>query len=338
MSEGPLLSVVIPVYFNEENIPVTWVALRDALGQLPPQVGWEVVFVDDGSGDASYARLLDVHALAPDRVHVVKLTRNFGQVAAILAGLRHARGDACVVMSADLQDPPELIVEMVRRWGRGERRIVLAVREGREDGWLARVGSRVFYRLMRRYAIPDMPDGGFDFFLIDRAVVDIINDADEKNAFLQGQVLWTGYEPVCIPYVRRRRELGRSRWSLSRKLKYLVDGFVSYTETPVRMITLLGLIVSALSFAYALLIFALKLFWQIPVEGWAPIMITMLMLGGIQLVMLGVIGEYLWRNSHESRRRPSFVVDTTVEARPGGIDAGAAGGETTRRARGEAAG
>lgn len=313
-SRARLVSLVIPVYYNEGNIPVTWRALSAALGELPAGIDWEVVFVDDGSGDESWARLLEVRAEAPARVRILKLTRNFGQVAAILAGFRHAAGDCCVVMSADLQDPPELIAEMVRCWADGESRIVLATRERREDGWLARLTSRTFYRLMRRYAIPNMPDGGFDFFLVDRAVVDLIDEADEKNSFLQGQVLWTGYEPAIIPYTRRRREIGESRWTLSKKLKYFVDGFVSYTETPVRMITVLGLVVSALSFAYATLIFVLKIFWRIPLEGWAPIMITVLGLGGIQLVMLGVIGEYLWRNNHESRRRPSFVVEAIVEA------------------------
>lgn len=311
-SQARLVSIVIPVYYNEENIPVTWLAVSEALAELPPEIDWEVIFVDDGSGDDSYERLLEIHQAAPRRVRIIKLTRNFGQVAAILAGFRHATGDCCVVMSADLQDPPELIVEMVHCWEKGERKIVLAIRESREDGWLSRIGSRMFYELMRRYAIPNMPIGGFDFFLVDRVVVDIINEADEKNSFLQGQVLWTGYDPVLISYARLRREIGQSRWTISRKLKYLADGFVSYTETPVRMITIFGLIVSMLSFGYALLILVLKLFWRLPVEGWAPLMITVLMLGGIQMVMLGVIGEYLWRNSHESRRRPSFVIESTV--------------------------
>lgn len=339
-SHARLVSLVIPVYYNEGNIPITWQVLSRTLASLPPGVDWEVIFVDDGSGDGSWQRLLAVHAEAPERVRLLKLTRNFGQVAAILAGFRHAVGDCCVVMSADLQDPPELIVEMVRCWAQGGEKVVLATRERREDGWLARITSRAFYWLMRRYAIPNMPDGGFDFFLIDRLVVDLINETDEKNSFLQGQVLWSGYEPVLLPYTRRKREIGDSRWTLSKKLKYFVDGFVSYTETPVRMITLIGLAVSGLSFGYALLILLLKLFWRIPVEGWAPIMITVLMLGGIQLVMLGVIGEYLWRNSHESRGRPSFVVEVQVEVQvetqiEAKGDAGAESAASARASRSE---
>lgn len=308
-----LISIIVPVYWNEANLPVTWRALETALTDLPSGTEWEVVFVDDGSGDGSLERLMEIRDSAPERVRVVKLTRNFGQVPAILAGFAHARGDCCVVISADLQDPPELIAEMVSRWRTGSHRIVIAAREQREDSRVARVTSRFFYRMMRRYAIPNMPPGGFDFFLIDRVVVDIINRSDEKNPFLQGLVLWTGYEPAIIPYTRRKREIGRSRWTTARKLRYFIDGFVSYTHMPIRLITAIGLIVSGLSFAYAALIIVMRLVWGLPVQGFAPIMVTILGLGGVQLVTLGVIGEYLLRNSDDSRRRPTFVVETVHE-------------------------
>jgi len=310
-----LLSVVIPVYFNAESLAPLWQALEASLATLPGDLDWEVVFVDDGSGDDSYAELERLHHAAPTRVRVARLTRNFGQVAAILAGLHLARGDACVVLSADLQDPPELIPELARRWDGGARRIVLATRAAREDGAFARWASRVFYRLMRRYAVPNMPEGGFDFFLVDRRVVDIINRLDEKNTFLQGMILWTGYRPDVIPYTRRRRPHGRSRWSLSRKVKYFVDGFVTYTVAPIRLITLVGLGVSLLSFGYAALILLLRLLWGLPVEGWAPTMISILGLSGVQLVMLGIIGEYLWRNYYETRKLPSYVIDDVLDAR-----------------------
>ena len=310
-----LLSVVIPVYFNAESLAPLWRALEASLATLPGDLDWEVVFVDDGSGDDSYAELARLHHAAPTRVRVARLTRNFGQVAAILAGLHLARGDACVVLSADLQDPPELIPELVRRWNGGSHRIVLATRAAREDGAFARWASRVFYRLMRRYAVPNMPEGGFAFFLVDRRVVDIINQLDEKNTFLQGMILWTGFRPEVIPYTRRRRPHGRSRWSLSRKVKYFVDGFVTYTVAPIRLITLVGLAVSLLSFGYAALILLLRLFWGLPVEGWAPTMISILGLSGVQLVMLGIIGEYLWRNYYETRKLPSYVIDGVLDAR-----------------------
>jgi dolichol-phosphate mannosyltransferase len=307
-----LVSVVIPVYFNEENIPVTWQALRATLERLPDGHGWEVVFVDDGSGDRSYEALLRVQESEPERVRVVKLTRNFGQVSALLAGISAARGACCVAMSADLQDPPELILDMVGRWNGGERKIVLATRTLREDGLLARWTSRAFYRLMARYAIPNMPEGGFDYFLVDRRVIDLMNQWEEKNTFIQGQILWTGFAPAVVGYTRRKREIGRSRWTVGRKIKYFLDGFVTYTVAPIRLITLVGLIIALLSFGYAALIFFLKIFYQIPVTGWAPLMITILFLGGLQLVLLGVIGEYLWRSYHETRKQPNFVIESVV--------------------------
>lgn len=307
----PLVSIVIPVYFNEDNIPETWKTLRPVLEGLPGGCAWEVVFVEDGSGDRSFAALERVFESDRQNVRIVKLTRNFGQVSALLAGFHAAAGDCCIAMSADLQDPPELIREMVDRWLAGVR-IVLATRTAREDGWLARWASRLFYRLMRRYAIPNMPEGGFDFFLIDRRVVDLIKRQEERNTFLQGQILWSGFKPSLIGYTRRERKIGRSRWTPSARVKYFVDGFVTYTMAPIRLITIVGAVVSAASFAYAMLILVLKLAWNLPVEGWAPIMITLLMLGGVQLVMLGIIGEYLWRNYAESRGQPNFVVERVL--------------------------
>jgi dolichol-phosphate mannosyltransferase len=201
---------------------------------------------------------------------------------------------------------------MVQRWLETGSKIVLATRRGREDSALARFASRVFYRLMRRFAAPNMPEDGFDFFLIDRHVVDLMNRIEEKNTFLQGQILWTGFKPEVIPYDRRRREIGHSQWTTSRKIKYFIDGFVTYSVMPIRTITVVGLFVSFMSFAYAAVIVVAKLFWNLPVQGWAPIMVSILGLSGLQLVMLGIIGEYLWRNYYETRRLPSFVVESVI--------------------------
>jgi len=315
-----LISLVIPVYYNEENIPVTWQVLRETLETLPHGIDWEVIFIDDGSGDDSFARLCEVRESAPERVCVLKLLRNFGQYAAILAGLQRARGDACVVMSADLQDPPELILEMARRWADGGHKIVLCTRNQREDGKLAAWTSRIFYRLMRRYAIPNMPEGGFDYFLIDRCVIDILQAVPERNGFLQGQVLWAGHDPSLIPYTRRKRKLGRSRWTLSMKLAYFFDGFVSYSIAPIRLITAVGILVSLLSFGYAGLILGARLVSAISIAGWAACMVSILMLSGVQLVMLGIIGEYLWRTYQTADRRPAFIIEAILDNDGGGGD------------------
>lgn len=319
LQEKPLVSVIIPVYLNEENIPVTWPAVRAALQCIEQEYRWELVFVDDGSADGSFRELSKAYQQDPAHVRIIKLTRNFGQVAAILAGFKAVRGSCGVVLSADLQDPPELIGEMVSRWNQGTLKIVLATRTHREDGWFARWGSRTFYRLMRRYAVPSMPEGGFDFFLVDRCVIDLINKTEEKNTFLQGQILWTGFPPYIIEYARQKRELGRSRWTLSRKVKYLTDGFVTYSVFPIRVITAVGLLASAMSFTYASVIIVGKLVWDIPLKGWPPIMVSILGLSGVQLVMLGVIGEYLWRNYYETRKLPNYVIESITEAAPGAL-------------------
>jgi len=310
-SQNPILSVVIPVYFNEGSLEQTATAVRDVLEPLVGSDGWELIFVDDGSEDGSLDELRRIQRSDPRHCTIVKLTRNFGQVAAILAGFHRARGECCVVMSADLQDPPELIGEMFQRWRTKRSKIVLCTRIEREDSWSVRLTSRWFYRLMGRYAIKNMPEGGFDFFLLDRVVINHVNRIDEKNTFLQGQILWLGYRPEVIPYKRQRRLVGRSRWSLGKKLKYFVDGFVTYTVAPIRLITVAGFAVSILSFSYAGVIVVAKLVWNTPAVGWAPIMVSILMLSGVQLTTLGILGEYLWRDYYETRRLPTFVVEET---------------------------
>ncbi len=307
------ISLVIPVYNNEKNLPVTYRELNRTLEPLFDRYQLEFVFVDDGSRDNSFRVLTELRDRDPEHVKVAKLTRNFGQVMAIMAGFQVSTGDAVVVMSADLQDPPELILQMVHEWHDNDYKIVLAARQDREDGVLARAVSRIFYNLTRRFAIPNMPRGGFDFFLIDRVVKDIMLNSEEKNSFLQGQVLWVGYRVKMIPYTRRKREIGKSTWTLSKKIKYFIDGFMTTTYFPIRVISGVGIAISTVGFLYALLILILKFLHNIPVEGWAPLMIVILLLSGFQMIMLGVIGEYLWRTYDETRKRPTFIIEKILD-------------------------
>ncbi len=190
--------------------------------------------------------------------------------------------------------------------------MVMAVRETRRDPWAHRICSAIYYRLMRRYAIPDMPPGGFDFVLVDRKVIDIVTAVREKNTTLMGLILWTGFPRASIPYTRQARRKGRSMWSFSRKVKYFIDSFVSFSYFPIRLIQALGLISALCGLAYAILIIVLRLLNRIPVEGWSPLMIVILFLGGAQFVTLGILGEYLWRTLDETKRRPPFVVEKTT--------------------------
>jgi dolichol-phosphate mannosyltransferase len=301
------ISIVTPVYFNELNLPDTipeLLALREAL--QPDDL--ELVFVDDGSGDRSLEILLDFRARHPDVIRVVKLTRNFGSMSAIQAGMRVASGDCVAMVAADLQDPPELLVQMADHWRRGQK-AVFAVRIDRDEPWSQKLFSNTFYALVRRFAIRAYPPGGFDLFLIDRQVLDEVNRIAEKNVNVLALIFWLGYANVQIPYVRRARRKGKSRWTLSKKVKLVVDSFVSFSYAPIRALSIVGFVVATAAFAYALFVAYQRLVNNIPVQGFATTVILIALTSGIQMAMLGVLGEYLWRALDESRKRPAYVID-----------------------------
>lgn len=308
-----LVSVVVPVYYNEVNIPDLYPRLKGLAGDNPEHQ-FEYVFVDDGSGDNSFDVLREL-ADRDEDVRVVKLSRNFGSSAAILAGLAYASGDCRAVIAADLQDPPELISTMLRKW-EGGTKVVLAARSGREDPLHSRLLAEVFYWLFRRFALKDMPREGFDFFLIDRQVAELLVRMGERNAYVMGQILWLGFDREVIHYRRKGREKGESRWTFWKKLKYFIDAFASFSYLPLRLASTLGLVLAALGGLYALLVVGLRLLNGISVPGWSALMVTTLLVSGAQLVILGIIGEYLWRVLDEARRRPPFVVRSLVNLDP----------------------
>jgi dolichol-phosphate mannosyltransferase len=310
----PVFSIVVPIYFNELNIPDTVPRLL-ALGEQLPGYDLELVFVDDGSGDRSLSMLLDHQRQHPQAIKVVKLTRNFGSMAAIQAGLRAATGDCVGMISADLQDPPDLFLEMIDFWERGMK-AVFAARADRDEPLLQRVFSGTFYALVRRLAIRHYPPGGFDFFLLDRQVVDEVNRIGEKNTNVMTLIFWMGYPHVALPYVRRRRTRGRSRWTMAKKLKLFVDSFVGFSYVPVRLLSLAGLLVAGFAFVYSGIVFWNRLIHGSPVQGWASVVILLAFTSGLQMLMLGVLGEYLWRTLDETRRRPPFVVDQVHDGGP----------------------
>jgi len=302
-----LFSIIIPVYYNELN-------LNDSIPQLLNLAekisGYELelIFVDDGSGDSSLEILLENQAKYPHIIKVVKLTRNFGSMAAIQAGFTVAKGDCVGMISADLQDPPELFVDMLAYWEKGSKAI-FAVRQEREDSFSKTLFSNSYYMLIRKFAIKDYPNGGFDFFLADRQVIDQINLIQEKNTNLMTLIYWLGFKPVMIPYIRRRRTKGKSRWTLEKKLKLFVDTFVGFSFFPIRFLSIVGFLVAIFSFLYGCFILFYWFFYGTEVKGWVPSMLIMTFASGIQMSMLGVLGEYLWRTLDEVRHRPQFVID-----------------------------
>lgn len=297
------LSFVIPVFRNEGSITPTYQKLYDLVQSL--QLEYELIFVNDGSDDNSINELITLHEKDAN-VKVLSFSRNFGQVPAMIAGWKEVTGDAVVTMSADLQEPIELIAEMIAKWKSGNE-IVICHRNDREDSFIANNASLVFYKLMK-YVNPKMPKGGFDFLLIDRKALDVLNQIDERNRFFQGDILWLGFNVAFIPYNRLKRTIGKSQWTLSKKLKYFLDGLLNTSYMPIRVMSLMGIVFSLLGFIYAIVIAYNRLMHNTPFDGWAPIMILILIIGGLIMLMLGIIGEYVWRTYDETRKRPIYII------------------------------
>lgn len=297
------LSFVIPVFRNEGSITPTYQKLFDLVRKL--QLDYELIFVNDGSDDNSLNELIALHENDPN-VKVLSFSRNFGQVPALIAGWREVTGDAVISMSADLQEPIELIEQMIEKWKAGNE-IVICHRVDRDDSFIANKASMVFYKMMK-YVNPKMPEGGFDFLLIDRKALTVLNQIDERNRFFQGDILWLGFNTAFIPYNRLKRTIGKSQWTLSKKLKYFLDGLLNTSYMPIRVMSLMGIIFSLLGFVYAVVIAYNRLMHNTPFDGWAPIMILILIIGGLIMLMLGIIGEYVWRTYDETRKRPIYII------------------------------
>jgi glycosyltransferase involved in cell wall biosynthesis len=303
------ISFVIPVYRNEGSILPTFNKIKELF--LETKLKYQFIFINDGSDDNSLNELQSVFLSDKANVKVISFSRNFGQVPAVIAGFKEASGDAVIMMSADLQEPIELIGQMIQKWETGSE-IVICNRIDREDSYLANITSSFFYKLMKSVN-PKMPRGGFDFLLLDRKALDVFNSIDERNRFIQGDFLWLGFALTFIPYKRLKRSIGKSQWTLKKKIKYFIDGFLTTSYTPIRIMSLMGLITAFGGFLYALVILYYKLFKDLPFDGWAPIMILILIIGGLIMLMLGIIGEYIWRTYDETRKRPIYIIKEKYE-------------------------
>jgi glycosyltransferase involved in cell wall biosynthesis len=303
------ISFVIPVYRNEGSILPTYNKIKELF--IDTKKKYQFVFINDGSDDNSLNELQSVFISDKSNIKVISFSRNFGQVSAVIAGFKEVSGDAVIMMSADLQEPIELIGQMIQKWESGSE-IVICNRIDREDSYLANLTSSFFYKLMKSVN-PKMPRGGFDFLLLDRKALDVFNSIDERNRFIQGDILWLGFALTFIPYKRLKRTIGKSQWTLKKKMKYFIDGFLTTSYTPIRIMSLIGLITAFGGFLYALVILYYKLFKDLPFDGWAPIMILILIIGGLIMLMLGIIGEYIWRTYDETRKRPIYIIKEKYE-------------------------
>lgn len=303
------LSVVIPVYYNEDTLMDLYRDMEEkVLGKLED---YELVFVDDGSGDSSWKIMNEIREMN-DRVRLVKLSRNFGEHAALLAGLSVCTGDCAVTKQADLQEDSALILEMYESWKKGNK-VVLAVRRSRDENRVKVFFANLYYAIVRRFVNKKMPVGGCDCYLIDRKVIEVLERLDEKNSSLTLQVLWAGFQTDLVYFDRKDREKGKSRWTFAKKIKLVLDSMMSFSYVPIRIMTGIG--VAFDMFAFLLFISVLVEYFTkgVPMIGWSSLMCVILLSAGLILSMLGILGEYLWRTLDASRSRPPFIIDEERE-------------------------
>jgi dolichol-phosphate mannosyltransferase len=299
----------VPIYYNELNIPPFYQALTETV-LSQKAFDYEIIFVDDGSLDNSFAELLKLRAL-DSKVKIIKLARNFGGHEATITGFSYATGDCLTVIAADLQDPLELIMEMYEKWQTGCK-VVLAERESRNDKWHEKLFASLYYSIIKKHVLPNIPRKGFDAFMLDRQVYEHIIRMSGKNTNINGLILWCGFPYETILYTRKKREIGKSRWTFAKKVKTFIDTFLGFSYLPIRWMSVIGLLISLIAFAFAVWILIDVIVNGSPIAGWPSMMVVFLGVAGIQLIFLGIIGEYLWRNLDETRQRPLTVVEATV--------------------------
>jgi glycosyltransferase involved in cell wall biosynthesis len=302
-----MLSLVIPVYKNEENLPRLLTELASLQDRLP--AGLEVVFVVDGSPDRSYEILRETLPGSGLRAQLLSLSRNFGSFAAIAAGLSRGNGDQFAVLAADLQEPPDLIAAFADILQRADADIVFGVRATRSDPWLSEVLSSAFWLIYRRFVVPEMPRGGVDVFGCTRAVRDQLLALPESSTNLIALLFWLGFRRKFVPYHRQPRLEGRSAWTVAKKVKYCVDSIFNFTDLPLRVLFGAGVCGSLFALAAGLVIFVCRMLGLIQVPGYTPIVLTIMFFGGLTTAGLGIIGQYLWLALQNTRRRPNYIID-----------------------------
>ncbi len=309
-----LLSVLVPAYNEEDNLIPFYERLARTLKGL---AGWnaEIILVDDGSRDGSFAIMQALHRKDP-RVKILRFSRNFGPWNAVLAGFHAASGDAVVWMSSDLQDPPELIAQLVRCWDEGGAEVVWAVRAERHDPWPRRILAFLFYRLLQRIALPNYPSSGTDICLMHQRVAKLFGQLKERNRFTQGLIMSLGFKQVRVPYTREKRRKGHSKFNLPRLLKIGIDMIVSFSYFPLRLMLYIGALTALLTVILAVVFLNDPFVFNTAAGGWRLLMLAVFLFGALNLIMLGVLGEYVWRVLEEVRERPQYVVRDRIGFEP----------------------
>lgn len=302
-----LVSFVIPVYRNRDSLDPTYDQITALFKNELSDLDYEFVFVDDGSDDGSLEKLLELRE-KDKKVRVIRFSRNWGQRSGTQCGLKNSKGDVIVKMSADLQEPINDIPKFVRAWQEGND-IIICYRKERADSFFADNTSRFFYFLMR-IGNPEMPKGGFDFFIMSRRGVDQLNSIDARNRFLQGDILWMGFNVKYMPYKRLPRKIGKSQQHIWKKIKIFIDGLIYTSYLPIRIMSLFGAITAICGLIFMVYLVIKRILNENPEHmGWASLMVLNLLIGGIIMLMLGIIGEYLWRIHDQTRNRPDYIID-----------------------------
>jgi len=299
------ISIVVPVYFNEDTLLLLY---RDMQDKILPHIGeYEIVFVDDGSKDQSWNIMNQISA-EDTNVKCVKLSRNFGEHSALLAGLSVCTGDCAVTKQADLQEDSNIILEMYQSWKNGNK-VVLAVRKEREENPIKVLLANMYYGIVRKFINKNMPKGGCDCYLLDRQVIEVLELLDEKNSSLTLQVLWVGFKTDYIYFTRNDRTVGKSRWTFAKKVKLVMDSMMSFSYFPIRFMSFIGILFNILAVILAVEVFIEKFTVGTPIVGWSSLMCVVLCSSGLILLMLGTLGEYVWRTLDAARTRPPYIID-----------------------------
>jgi polyisoprenyl-phosphate glycosyltransferase len=304
-----MLSIITPAYNEADNLPLLHQRLSTVMNSMG--VDWEWIIVDDHSTDNTFALIKDLSS-HDDKVKGFRLARNFGSHIAICCGLDHANGACAAIMAADLQDPPETLPLLLKKWKDGAQVVwaVRAIREGEKNTTL--LFSKLYYFLLRHVVgMKEIPATGADFFLIDRNVIKTFRQFRESNLSIMVLMSWMGFRQATITYDKQARLHGSSGWNLGKKIKLVVDSVVSFSYLPIRFMSMIGLIFSIFGFAYAVVVLLNALRGE-PVQGWTSLMLVLLIIGGLQMMMLGVLGEYIWRALDESRRRPKYFLEDSI--------------------------
>jgi glycosyltransferase involved in cell wall biosynthesis len=307
----PKITIITPCYYNELNIPDYAVRMIENEKIFPADATFEYLLIDDGSKDKTWIEMQKFQENYPDKVKIIKLIRNFGSTNAVFSCLPYSTGDCNVVISADLQDPPDLILKMYEKWLNGYK-LVIANRTNREEPLIQKIVSNTTHKLVQKFGLKNLPDGGFDMNLFDKEIKDVLISMEEKNTFFPYLLMWLGYEFVSIPYVRRKRELGKSSYTLAKKIKTFVDSFVAFSFFPIRLISISGLILGFFALVYGVVVILGKIFGLVHTSGWSSLMVVILFVSAFQMIALGIIGEYVWRGLEASRNRPNFLIDKKI--------------------------